>query len=161
MSSLPLYKVIVAADSSSPSQQAIMHGVELCQRVAPNPCRLIIIHVTALNPRSSLPYIDNMEKSFNYEIKVSEKQEIQLCKDFIERSVADKVPYDFVQIEGEGDVGPLIEEFVKESHPDTNMLVLGTRNLGTVQRWALGSVSDYCLHHVTCPVLIVKDTAAQ
>jgi len=34
------------------------------------------------------------------------------------------------------------------------MVVLGTRGLGTIRRTILGSVSDYVLHHVHCPVAV-------
>ncbi|CAO2826120.1 unnamed protein product [Amaranthus hypochondriacus] len=37
-----------------------------------------------------------------------------------------------------------------------DLLVVGSRGLGMLKRAFLGSVSDYCAHHVKCPVLIVK-----
>ena len=36
------------------------------------------------------------------------------------------------------------------------LIVMGTRGLGTVRRTILGSVSDYVLHHVHCPILIYR-----
>ena len=42
----------------------------------------------------------------------------------------------------------------KEENPD--MLILGSRGLGSVERLMLGSVSDYVLHHCASPVLVVR-----
>ncbi|KAI5074327.1 hypothetical protein GOP47_0010288 [Adiantum capillus-veneris] len=35
-------------------------------------------------------------------------------------------------------------------------LVMGSHGFGAIKRALLGSVSDYCSHHVHCPVVIVK-----
>ncbi len=80
----------------------------------------------------------------------------------------DKINYEFIQIEGEGETGELIEvnlqiqyhdfkEYINENHADVDLVVCGTRNQGTLKRWALGSVSDYCVHHLKCAVMVVKD----
>ncbi|XP_010264150.1 PREDICTED: universal stress protein A-like protein [Nelumbo nucifera] len=37
-----------------------------------------------------------------------------------------------------------------------NLLILGCRSRGVLQRAFLGSVSNYCVHHAKCPVLVVK-----
>lgn len=42
----------------------------------------------------------------------------------------------------------------KEESPD--LLILGSRGLGSVERLMLGSVSDYVLHHCASPVLVVR-----
>ena len=36
------------------------------------------------------------------------------------------------------------------------MIVIGTRGLSSVRRTILGSVSDYVVQHVHCPVLICR-----
>lgn len=38
-------------------------------------------------------------------------------------------------------------------------LVMGSHGFGAMKRVLLGSVSDYCSHHVHCPVVIVKKPA--
>ena len=38
-----------------------------------------------------------------------------------------------------------------------DLLVVGARGLGPVRRLLLGSVSQACLHHATCPLAIVRD----
>ena len=42
----------------------------------------------------------------------------------------------------------------KEEAPD--LLVIGSRGLGSVERLMLGSVSDYVLHHCPSPILVVR-----
>jgi len=48
--------------------------------------------------------------------------------------------------------GESIVELAREER--VSMVVLGTRGLGTLRRTILGSVSDYVLHHVHCPVAV-------
>jgi len=40
---------------------------------------------------------------------------------------------------------------------DADLVVVGSRGMGLVKRAFLGSVSDYLVHHVACPTLIIKD----
>ncbi|GAB2263918.1 hypothetical protein Droror1_Dr00026052 [Drosera rotundifolia] len=54
----------------------------------------------------------------------------------------------------EGDPKDMICEAVEKMQMD--MLVVGSRGRGQIKRALLGSVSDYCAHHASCPVLIVK-----
>lgn len=36
------------------------------------------------------------------------------------------------------------------------MIVMGTRGMGVIRRTILGSVSDYVIHHSSCPVIICR-----
>lgn len=40
---------------------------------------------------------------------------------------------------------------------NANMIVTGTRGLGSIRRTILGSVSDYIVKHATVPVTIYRD----
>ncbi|XP_050383330.1 universal stress protein A-like protein [Argentina anserina] len=53
-----------------------------------------------------------------------------------------------------GDPKDKICQATEQMHVD--LLVVGSRGLGMVKRAFLGSVSDYCAHHASCPVVIVK-----
>lgn len=53
-----------------------------------------------------------------------------------------------------GDPRDEIIRKLKELGADT--LVVGSRGLGMMKRMLLGSLSDYCLHHCECPVVVVK-----
>ncbi|KAJ3044981.1 hypothetical protein HDV00_012401 [Rhizophlyctis rosea] len=151
------YKVMVAANNSPSSYKALQHAVDLCLRLK---CeyKLFIVYFVALNPKRALPYLDHLEKAYNMEIQSTAEKDVAECKEYFSKNYAGQVNYEFVEVEGEGETGPLIEEYVNETHPDLNLLVLGSRELGALKRWALGSVSDYCIQHLKCPIMVVKDT---
>lgn len=52
-----------------------------------------------------------------------------------------------------GDPGRSIVDAADDLHCD--LIVMGSRQHGSVQRLLLGSVSNYVLHHSSCPVLMV------
>ncbi|KAL6521228.1 hypothetical protein OROGR_017797 [Orobanche gracilis] len=54
----------------------------------------------------------------------------------------------------EGDPKDRICRVVEEMSVD--LLVVGSRGLGQIKRAFLGSVSDYCVHHAKCAVLVMK-----
>ncbi|KAJ3389587.1 hypothetical protein HDU84_008597 [Entophlyctis sp. JEL0112] len=58
-----------------------------------------------------------------------------------------------------GSAKEVIVEFVSELKADA--LVVGSRGINALSRSLIGSVSDYCLHHTQCPVLVAKPTAAE
>lgn len=47
----------------------------------------------------------------------------------------------------------ILEVAAKES---ADLIVMGTRGLGTAERWLIGSVSDKVLHHAHCSVLVAR-----
>jgi len=58
-----------------------------------------------------------------------------------------------------------IRPVVVEGHPapvlieasrGADLLVVGSRGHGEFSGMLLGSVSDYCTHHVSCPITIVR-----
>jgi nucleotide-binding universal stress UspA family protein len=53
-----------------------------------------------------------------------------------------------------GSVREIICDVANDEAPD--ILVIGSRGLGSVERLMLGSVSDYVIHHAPCPVLVVR-----
>lgn len=53
-----------------------------------------------------------------------------------------------------GDPGPSIIKYASE-HP-TDLLVLGSRGLNSLQEMVMGSVSHKIVKQVACPVLVVK-----
>lgn len=69
-----------------------------------------------------------------------------------------------------GALGPdaQVVRLVEEGHPaavlvaaseSARLLVMGSRGLGTVRGMLLGSVSQHCVIHARCPVLVIPDEA--
>jgi nucleotide-binding universal stress UspA family protein len=54
-----------------------------------------------------------------------------------------------------GDPGPILIEAARHAR----MLVVGSHGYGPVKAALLGSVSRYCAHHATCPVVVVPGVA--
>ncbi|CAN5168244.1 hypothetical protein BH09ACT6_BH09ACT6_11100 [soil metagenome] len=46
-------------------------------------------------------------------------------------------------------------EILESLSTDALMLVVGSRGLGNIAGFMLGSVSSHCVHHARCPVLVV------
>ncbi len=58
------------------------------------------------------------------------------------------------RLEGGMKPGSVIVEIAKREKAD--MVVMGTRGLGSIRRTILGSVSDYVVHHSHCPVVVCR-----
>ncbi|CDS07752.1 hypothetical protein LRAMOSA01701 [Lichtheimia ramosa] len=56
-----------------------------------------------------------------------------------------------------GDPKAEIVRKVQETNAD--VLIMGSRNMGTIRRTLLGSVSDHCVHHAPSTVIIAKAPA--
>lgn len=78
----------------------------------------------------------------------------------------DKKRIFFKALEPEGgasDVGKSLKHYAEANQID--VLVMGSRGMGAVKRAllsmvGLGSVSDWCAHNMTCPVIVVKSQQA-
>jgi nucleotide-binding universal stress UspA family protein len=85
------------------------------------------------------------------------------AEDLLERAIADVgTEAEGVEIERQVAQGPAAEVLVQAASPD-DLLVVGSRGHGGFTGLLLGSVSQQCVHHAGCPVVVVhspKSTAA-
>ncbi len=53
--------------------------------------------------------------------------------------------------------GAVAATIVKQAKRGVQFMAIGSRGLDALDRFMLGSVSTYAIHHVSCPVLVVKE----
>jgi nucleotide-binding universal stress UspA family protein len=75
------------------------------------------------------------------------------AEDLLERAIAD-VGTDGIEIDRKVVQGPAAEALVQAASP-RDLLVVGSRGHGGFTGLLLGSVSQQCVHHAPCPVVVV------
>ncbi|CAG8640552.1 2135_t:CDS:2 [Paraglomus brasilianum] len=151
------YKVVVAAEDSPISHHAIDFAFDLCSRLS-CPFTLNVVYITALNPSTNIPFLSSLDKANNLDIRLDAKQTIAELQKYLEkfRTLTPRVNYTFAQSEGYGTVGENLTHYITVEHPDTNLLVLGSRGLDGLKKIVLSSTSDYVSRHIKIPVAIIK-----
>jgi nucleotide-binding universal stress UspA family protein len=77
------------------------------------------------------------------------------AEDLLERALAEVADADDVQIERQVLEGGAAEVLVRIATP-VDLLVVGSRGHGGFASLLLGSVSQQCIHHAACPVVVVR-----
>ena len=154
-------KVLIAYDGSVCSDNAI---VDLRRAGLPTVAEAIVLSVAEMSPRAaSIPVgalavgpglilADGMESEESCE------DELRTAKTVAYQG-ADRLRSDFPgwKIDTEAWVYAPGSAIARKAHawkPD--LIVVGSHGRSGISRWALGSVSQYVLHHVTCSVRISR-----
>lgn len=81
---------------------------------------------------------------------------------FVEDFVAEVVPeHEGVEIEAVAVQGESVAPALVDAAADAELLVVGSRGLGGFRGLLLGSVSQQCVHHATCPVVVLPRPVTQ
>ena len=72
-------------------------------------------------------------------------------------SDAEKVKASGVRCRAVNSEGPTVEHIVREAQDQrVDLIVIGTRGLGAIERTLLGSISPGVVAHAPCPVTMVR-----
>jgi nucleotide-binding universal stress UspA family protein len=136
-------RILYATDGSPAARHALAHARDLAQRYG---AELYLVHV--------FRHIEEFGRSpYFSELEADRKQAVETV---IGQAMAE-LEGSGVSVHIEPCEGPPAEAILQVAavrHCD--LIVLGSRGLGTFQGLLLGSVSDRVARHAPCPVLIVR-----
>ncbi|PIQ26795.1 hypothetical protein COW36_00410 [bacterium (Candidatus Blackallbacteria) CG17_big_fil_post_rev_8_21_14_2_50_48_46] len=144
--------ILYPTDGSQASDQVLTHVVDLAQKFG--------AEVTVLHAYEFLEVIPVYETTYAYLDELEtylEGQSKEIASRIHERLSEAGVTTHTAVIKG--DPGYSIVNAVDEHHCD--LVVMGSRGLGPIQRFLLGSVSNYVVNHAKCPVMIVPTHATE
>jgi len=141
--------VVVGVDGSASAQEALRWAVEDARRRG---CRVDV--VSAWHPDFGLligPLPADVGRQLSPQGLRAARQTV------LDEAVAG--------IEGVEVRGVLVEgdprTVLTKASVGAELLVVGNRGHGTVAEAVLGSVSSYCVHHASCPVVVIREPKSE
>ena len=147
-------KILAATDGSKHGRWAIEWAAQVPFAVKPI---LRVVHVVDTEglraPFMIQPLIAGTERYLQGEVKRLEAQ-AKAAKKEAEAIVRESGLSGTVVI----DRGGVAATVMKHAKRGVNVLSIGSRGLDALDRFMLGSVSNYAIHHASCSVLVVKES---
>jgi nucleotide-binding universal stress UspA family protein len=142
-------KILLATDGSEEATLAVQTAADLSQRTG---SELHIVHV------GEVPLVYHPERhGYHAEYEEHEREARQLLEAQVEQMKAAGARVAQAHLR----MGKADEEIlVLAEELGADLVVVGSRGLGSVSRVLVGSVSDSVVRHAHCPVLVVRGTQA-
>lgn len=142
-------KILVAVDGSEQAAKAALHGAHLAVKLGAD---VIIFHVVPTLPSYASISPDQLGIVHQDITKEFYKQGREILKQTRE----DLAAY-AINITSEMSVGHPADEICKMvAKCGCDLLIMGSRGLGQIKGYLMGSVSNRVCRHVDCPVLIMR-----
>ena len=135
-------QIVVGVDGSSHSRRALDFAVEEAR------LRDDALLVAVLAYAAPVPY-DGMDAIAIPPLMVDVEREAWVELERAVQCVPEDVPMELVVVEGSA------ARALAEMSNDAEMIVVGTRGLGSIRSALLGSTSRHLVSHAHCPVLVV------
>jgi len=149
-------KILVALDGSEPADKALGFALDLGEKYSAEIVLLSVVPpvIVPLDPyptRGVPPIPPVAMTMYSKEVKASHEK---VLSEALKKAKKIKPKLKVSTKLAEGRPSDKIVETAKEENFD--VIVVGSRGLGGIKKFFLGSVSDRVADEATCPVLIVK-----
>ena len=138
-------RILVPTDGSGQAFKAVNQAIEMARATG---AEMTVMMAVDLNRNISAFEQVSMSGYIPAELKVAA---FQFLADLMHVIPPEVQAHTRVEI---GDPGECIADVAEEEESD--LIVMGCRGFGTIRSLLVGSVSNYVMKHVTCPVLLVK-----
>jgi nucleotide-binding universal stress UspA family protein len=144
-------KILVATDGSNLADKSLDFALDLAKKYSAEVTILTVVDLpsnsfwvqgTTFAPISSQKYLEKLEKFHKKILTEAVKKAKASAQIYVTKRLLDGRPAE------------KIIEVAKEGSFD--LIVMGSRGLGGIKEFFLGSVSDRVADEASCPVLIVK-----
>ena len=135
-------KLLVPLDGSKTSFRGLNKAIQFAKQ---NNADIIGLYVIKTNPTE----LESITSLITRSLKKKYKEFMKIAK---KKCTEQKIP--FLDVIAYGEEGPKIVHYAKRHNCD--MIIMGSRGLGSIQEVFLGSTSHYVLDKSKIPVMIVK-----
>ncbi|GJP32467.1 hypothetical protein CLOM_g3284 [Closterium sp. NIES-68] len=155
----PSRNILIAVDPSPDSEKAVAWALKNHIRPSDRVTLLNVRPIVESGPGLFAAYADStVSAEAMAEVdRVIEKHNAGVRRRFVSNLSQQldqaKVQYDIVAVQ---DADPRERICSEVERIKAHTLVMGSRGLSAVKRLVLGSVSDYCVNHASCPVIVVR-----
>ena len=157
-------EIIVGLDGSAASIRALRWALQQAQLF--EGARVVAIHAYRLpEMRGGYAYTESYLPAGALERRTEQEHALRAEEETRVHEWAERLIAEAVDAEGGKPEGTVIEVAVVPSDPartllerseGADLLVVGSRGLGGFQGLLVGSVSQKCLHHAHCPVVVIR-----
>jgi len=144
-------KIMVATDGSDPAKRAVEYASKTAEKWGAD---LLILTVV---PPPSVMFTDVSGSSTDYNIDYEKSLTSYYAGvlDDAKKSLKEKYPE--IKVSTQIKKGYAAAKIVKASEDaEVDLIVIGSRGLGGLTGWFLGSVTNHVVNHCTKPILVVK-----
>jgi nucleotide-binding universal stress UspA family protein len=143
-------KILLAVDASDQAEHAFHWYLTSVHRPDNE---LVLLHVPELmdGDRNRMLYLT--ANAFDEAVK-KEQARVKELEDKYNAKILENGLSGRIRSEGGNKPGEVICKVADEEK--VALIVIGTRGLGKVRRTIMGSVSDFVVHHASCPVVVCR-----